>query len=461
MGRLSLPFESYSNPPASTAKMLNCYIEQLPPDAKTPTLLTRSPGVSSWSTVGNGPIHAMIQAFGYLFVVSGTKLYRVDSNKTATELGDIGPVSANGLDIDRNATSVVVVNTPNAHYYDGTTFAQISDTDFTSRGATDVEFDSNFLLFIEPDSGRFFGSDLGDETSYDALNFATAEAVPDKLVGMKVDHQQVVLLGEESIEIWQNTGIAGFPYERVTNGFVEIGCFNGRTVAKLDNSVVWLANDYTVRRLNGVTPVRISHHGVEQSIQTASIASARAYSYTRSGHLFYVLTFPEITWVYDATTQKWHERQTYGHNNWHAHCHAQAFGLELVGSSVSNEIGELRSDTYTEFGGTQRAHWTYQPIYSEGVTAFHDRLEIVCKTGVGTTTGQGSDPQIMLDYSDDGGITWVSLPNKSLGPLGQYRKKVEWRALGSSPQRVYRAAVSDPVEIQIVDTVADVRGGRV
>ena len=461
MGRLSLPFESYSNPPSSTAKMLNCYIEQLPPDAKTPTLLTRAPGVLAWSTVGNGPIHTMIQAFGYLFVVSGTKLYRVDSNKTATELGDIGAVNATGLDIDRNATSVVVVNRPNAYYYDGTTFAQITDSDFTSRGATDVEFDSNFLLFLEPDSGRFFGSDLGDETSYDALNFATAEAVPDNLVGMKVDHQQVVLLGEESIEIWQNTGIAGFPYERVTNGFVEIGCFNGRTVAKLDNSGVWLANDYTVRRLNGVTPVRISHHGVEQSIQTASIASARAYSYTRSGHLFYVLTFPEVTWVYDATTQKWHERQTYGYNNWHAHCHAQAFGLELVGSSVSNEIGELRNDTYTEFSGTQRAHWVYQPIYSEGITAFHDRLEIVCKTGVGTTSGQGSNPEIMLDYSDDGGITWVSLPNKSLGPLGQYRKKVEWRALGSSPQRVYRAAVSDPVELQIVDTIADVRGGLV
>jgi hypothetical protein len=465
VGRLSLPFESYSNPPSSTAKMLNCYIEQLPPDAKSPTLLTRSPGIAAWSTVGNGPIHAMIAATilgtKYLFVVSGSKLYKVDALKNATLLGDIGSVSSTGLDIDRNATAVIVVNEPNAFYYDGTTFAQITDPDFTSRGASGVEFDANYLLFVEPDSGRFFGSDLGDETAYDALNFVTAEGVPDNLVGMKVDHQQAVALGEESIEIWQNTGIAGFPYERVTNGFVEIGCFNGRTAAKLDNSVAWLANDYTVRRLDGVTPVRISHHGVEQSIQEVSIASAQAYSYTRSGHLFYVLSFPEITWVYDATTQKWHNRETYGTDNWAASCHAQAFGLELVGNNQTNQVGELRSDTYTEWGDTQRAHWVYQPVYSEGVTAFHDRLEIVCKTGVGLTTGQGSDPVIMLDYSDDGGLTWNALPNKSLGPIGQYRKKVEWRALGNSPQRVYRAAVSDPVELQIVDTVLDVRGGRV
>lgn len=461
MGRLSLPFESYSNPPSSTAKMLNCYIEQLPPDAKTPTLLTRSSGIAPWTTVGNGPIYAMIASLGFLFVVSGTKLYKVDSSKTVTLLGDIGAINSTGIDIDRNASAVIVVNQPNAYYYDGTTFAQITDADFTSRGAGDVEFVDNFLLFREPDSGRFFGSDLGDETSYDALNFATAEAIPDDLVGMKIDHRQVVLMGSESVEIWENTGAPGFPFERSVNGFVEIGCFNGRTVAKLDNSVVWLANDYTVRRLEGVTPVRISQHGVEKSIQAATIESASAYSYTRSGHLFYVLSFPEVTWVYDATTQKWHERQTYGYDKWTAGSHAQAFGLELVGSTENNQIGELRSDTYTEWSGIQRAHWVYQPVYSEGITAFHDRLEIVCKTGVGLTSGQGSDPQILLDYSDDGGLTWNSLPNKSLGAIGKYRQKVEWRALGSSPNRVYRAAVSDPVELQIVDTILDVRGGRV
>lgn len=465
MGRLNLPFESYSNPPSSTAKMLNCYIEQQPADAKTPTLLTRSDGIANWSTVGNGPIYAMIYAtingVRNLYVVSGTKLYQVDVNKTATLLGDIGAINSTGIDIDRNVGSIVIVNKPNAFYWDGTTFAQIADADYTSRGASDVEFVDNYLLFLEPASGRFFGADLGSTTSFDALNFATAEAVPDDLVGMKVDHRQVVLFGEESIEVWEDTGAAGFPFERAINGFVEIGCFNGRTCQKLDNSVVWLANDYTVRRLDGVTPVRISQHAVEQSIQEASISNARAYSYTRGGHFFYVLTFPEVTWIYDVTTQKWHNGSTYGFDFWTAGTHAQAFGIDLVGSNQNGSIGELRTDTYTEWGGIQRAHWVYQTVYSEGVTAFHDRLEIVCKTGVGTTTGQGSDPQIMLDYSDDGGLTWNSLPNKSLGPIGQYRKRVEWRALGSSAQRVYRGAVSDPVQLQIVDTVLDVRGGRV
>jgi hypothetical protein len=455
----SLPLESYEKPPASTAKLLNCHIEQLPPNAKTPVMITRSDGVLTWATIGTGPIRGMIAALDSLFVVSGTKLYEVDSAGTGTELGDVGAIAS--IDMERNTDSVVVVNTPDAYYWDGATFAQITDADFTSRGASQVEFADNYLLFLEPNSGRFFGADLGSATSFDALQFATAESVPDDLVGMKVDHQQAVLFGTESVELWQNTGVSGFPFERVINGFVEIGCFNGNSVAKLDNSVVWLANDYTVRRLDGVTPVRISTHGVEASIQNATISTASAFSYSKGGHLFYVLSFNEVTWVYDATTQKWHERQTYGSNRWNFAAHASVYGYELVGSSTNGQIGILDHSTYTELSATQRAHWVYQPIYAENRFAFHDRLEVVCKTGVGVTTGQGSDPQLMMDYSDDGGITWNSLPNKSIGPIGQYQKRVEWRGLGCAQQRVYRGAVSDPVAIQITDTIIDVRGGRV
>src|SRR6185436_3667307 len=241
MARIPLPLQSYDKTPSTTARLLNCFVEQLPQDAKSPVLLSRAPGIDTWGSAGTGPIYDAIAAFGSLFVVSGTKLYKVDSSGTATELGDVGAITS--IDMAFNTDTVVVVNTPNAFYYDGTTFGQITDVDFTSRGASQVEFIDNYLLFLEPDSGRFFGADLGSATSFDSLQFSTAEAVPDNLIGMKVDHRHVVLFGEESIEIWENTGVPGFPFERVINGFVEIGCFNGSSCAKLDQSLVWLAND--------------------------------------------------------------------------------------------------------------------------------------------------------------------------------------------------------------------------
>lgn len=457
---MQLPVHSYQlrSRPASPSRLVNCYPEQLPPDAKTPFILTRTPGVTSWTTVGTGAIAGMHAALNKLYVVSGNKAYQVDSNKTVTELGTVG--APNRIDIASNTDSVVFVNEPNAYYWDGSTFGQITDTDFTSRGAGDVEFVDNYLLFREPDSGRFFGADLGSATSFDALNFATAEANPDDLNGMKVDHRQVILTGPRSVEIYENTGASGFPFERAINGYIEQGCLNGKTLQKIDNTVYWLADDYTVRRLEGATPVRVSTHAIEQAIFDSTVSTATAFTYAQDGHLFYVLTLSEGTFVYDATTGEWHERETYGAAYWHPRYHAQAFGLELVGDSTSNKVGYMNPSAYQDFAGTQVMEWTYQPVYAEGATAFHKRLEVILETGVGLTTGQGSDPQITLEFSDDGGSTWVSAENKSLGAIGARETRVIWFGLGASRQRVYRMSVSDPVRVVLADTNLVVEGGR-
>lgn len=462
MPRLRLPIQSYAlrSTPASPSRLVNCFAEQLPPDAKSPALLLRAPGAKSRLTIGTGAIVAQHAAFGYDFIVSGAELYRMDVNNAYTLLGDIG--TPGNIDIDSNDTSIVVVNEPDAFYYDGTTFGQITDGDFTSRGAGDVEFLNNYLLFREPNSGRFFGADLGSATSFDALEFATAEGSPDELVGLKVDHLQAILFGENTFELWENDPSAGdFPFARASNGFGELGCFSGRTIAKLDNSVWWLANDYTVRRLSGVTPIRVSTHAIEQRISQWTISAAKGFTYTKDGHLFYVLTFPEGTLVYDATTSLWHERQSYGEDNWNW-AHAVNFdGKVLVGDTTSNAIAELDPFTYADLEQPQVMEWTYQPVYAEQARAFHDRLELVFEPGVGLTTGQGSDPEVMLQKSDDGGKTWVSMPNKKLGQIGRYEQRVIWYNLGSARQRVYRASVSDPVAVTLADTFVEVRGGRV
>jgi hypothetical protein len=440
---------------------MNCFIEQLPQDAKTPSVLIRAPGLSSWASVGDGPIQGMHADHGLLYVVSGGVLYSVTSGAVATSRGTVG--SSSEIDIDSNEDTVVVVSPPNAYYWDGSTFAQITDTDFTSRGAGDVEFCDDFMLFREPETGRFFGADAGSVTAFDALNFATAEGGTDTLVGMKVDHRQVVLFGERTIELWQNTGASGFPFERMINGFVEIGCLNGRSVAKVDNSLVWVADDYTVRRLDGLTPARISTHAVEQWLRTVTVTSLRGGAYSLEGHVCYVLTADEGCFVYDVTTQLWHERATYDESTWNWANPVRFAGKVLVGSTVDGTLAELDPETYDELSDTLRMEWDYQPAYAEGARAFHDRLELVIETGVGLTSGQGSAPVVMLSYSDDGGVTFRILPNKALGALGNRKTRVAWSALGScgSPHgRIYRAAVSDPVKVAVTDTILSVRGGR-
>ena len=462
MARIPLPLQSYDlrNKQASITKLLNCFAEPNP-EGKQQIYITRSPGVAAWTTVGDGPIHAMHSALSSLFVVSKSTLYSVDSAGTATSLGSIGTVSDRAnVDISSDASNVVVVNNPNAYVWNGSTLTQISDADFTSRGAGDVEYVDTYMMFREPDSARFFASDSGDPTAYDALQFSTADADPDDLNGMIVDHRQVVLFGPESGEIWENTGISGFPFQRMIGGYIEQGLLATRCLDKLDNSIYWAADDRTVRRLDGVTPVRVSTHAIEQWLSGATKSSGVAYSYKQDGHLFVVLTFTEGTRVLDATTGLWHERKTYTKSKWDWVTHARAYDLELVGDSTSNNIGKLDPTTYADLGSTQRMEWTYPTIYAEQRRAFHHRLEIVVNAGEGLTTGQGSDPKIMLEKSDDGGKTWQFLPSKSLGLRGKYESRVVWHGLGSARQRAYRASVSDPVPLVVTDTQLEVTGGR-
>jgi hypothetical protein len=74
-------------------------------------------------------------------------------------------------------------------------------------------------------------------------------------------------------------------------------------------------------------------------------------------------------------------------------------------------------------------------------------MELTIDSGQGIKAGQGSDPKIMMDYSDDGGRTFGNEFWRPAGKIGQYRRRVEWRRLGRVPShRVFRFRMSDPVK---------------
>jgi len=52
------------------------------------------------------------------------------------------------------------------------------------------------------------------------------------------------------------------------------------------------------------------------------------------------------------------------------------------------------------------------------------------------------------------------VPNRSTGAIGQYRYRSTWNRLGVSSDRVYRAAVSDPVPVTVWNATVEVEGGR-
>lgn len=79
---------------------------------------------------------------------------------------------------------------------------------------------------------------------------------------------------------------------------------------------------------------------------------------------------------------------------------------------------------------------------------------------VNPNTPQGADPEIRLAVSDDGGRTFSLLQKwRSMGKIGQYRKRLRWMKMGMFRQRQIRLEVTDPVRRNIIGLYMDTSVG--
>jgi len=416
---------------------------------------------SAVASTGTGAIRGRSVLNNVLYVASGRMLASVDSNGWPTAIGDLGNAT-NRASMASNGTQICIVDGVAGWIYTtGSGLVQISDGDFLV--ADTVTYQDGYFILSRKDTGDFFISALNDGTAYDATERAEAEGKPDDLVAVYSDHLELWLFGKESIEIWYNSGAVDFPFKRREGVFIERGCAAAFSIANEDNTLFWLGDDKIVYRANGYTPMQISTPAIEEQIRKlATVSDAIGTTFTIGGHKFYSLVFPTSggTFVYDMSTKLWHERESLGFNYWRGQTSVFVYGKHLIGDSESGKIGELDLDTYQEYGSEIQALATAPVIHSDRKYLFFSRFELDIESGVGLSSGQGSDPKIVLDYSDDGGRTWSSRkPWRSMGKIGDNRQRLRWNRQGRSRNRVYRVVITDPVKRAIIAAHADVRVG--
>lgn len=464
---MKIPFASQSymseSLPLSAQRLVNCYPEVLPAGAKVPLALFGTPGLKLHANVGTGPIRAMIRMAGDLFIVSGSSLYRLSSNGDVLNMGGIPGVGAVQMETNGFQIAILAGTEPDDLFIaTDSTLVQVTDPDYP--GASSVVFLDGYFIFTEPESGRFFLSGSYDGAVFDALDFATAEGDPDNLVGAVVDHRELWLVGTSTTEVWYNSGAADFPFERASGAYIERGGIARGSIAKLDNSVFWVGDDRVIYRADGYSPRRISTHAIEAVLtRYLGLGDLLSFAYTQNGHAFYVLKKPnEFTFVYDVATGIWHERWSHEREDYRVSTFEEAFNLLLVGDDRNGNVYRLDPQFYTENGETFVSRGTSPPLWAEGETATANTLIIGMEPGVGLTTGQGSDPQMMLRWSDDGGKTWSNEKWRSMGPKGHFKQRAKWDRMGQFRMRVYEFAISDPVK-RVIDAVAiaDIEGGRI
>lgn len=457
--------------PLSAQRVLNMYAEAQPPNAKTQVSVHGVPGIVTYAEAGVGPIRGFALMGGLLYVVSGARLYSVSSAviPVVTLLGT--GISGSGIvSIADNGDQLMIVNGTNGYVYSTDAgFQLVTDSDFHAANTT--TFLDSFFLFNRAGTGEVFRSDLLDGTAYDATAFATAEAQSDNVLAVRAVKQLAYVFGERTTEPWGNIGSANFPFAPLPGGAINRGIIGSHAHAEEDEGLFILGNDRIGYRLSGTQLSRNSTHAIERAFQkyvTASDAFGMAHSW--NGHKFITFTFPtqSVTWVYDISTQLWHERESRDRNGtplgrWRANCIISAYGKTFVGDAYSGKIGYLSDETFTEFDDPLYASATGSPLHANGKRLFMSNFALDMETGVGLTSGQGLDPQVMLDISDDGGRTWsAQQPWQSLGVLGAYKQRLRWKKLGSTEPggtRVMRVTISDPVRRTIVAANADVRPG--
>jgi hypothetical protein len=136
----------------------------------------------------------------------------------------------------------------------------------------------------------------------------------------------------------------------------------------------------------------------------------------------------------------------------------------IVGDFESGNIYAFDLDTYADNSQIQKwlRSWRALPTGQNNLkrTAQHS-LQLDCESGVGLNLGQGSDPEVMLRWSDDGGHTWSNEHWASIGKIGQFYRRVFWRRLGMTLKlrdRVYEISGTDPVKIAIVGAELQLSG---
>lgn len=326
---------------------------------------------------------------------------------------------------------------------------------------TGAFLDGYFIAF-PPDSKSFFISPLNNgEGIWDVLDVSVKEGYPDNISCGIADHQDLWVMGTETIEVWRNDGGSDFPFRRDQGAVMQVGNVAPWSTVRLGSGPAWLSGDATgsivAYRAQGFQPIRISTYAQEQAWAAYTrVDDAAAYTYSDGGHTFWVINFPtgDATWVYDLSTGMWHQRAYGASNRQRGLCHTFIFGKHLVGDHSSGILHLMSNVVYQDSG---------QPIYrirTAPYIAEEDKRLFFSRFALDIHDNAGNHAAATLEWSDDGGTTWTTprTPNTSLAAAGVMRQMV-WRRLGTARYRTFRVIFSAAASLSIFTAYLDVAKG--
>jgi hypothetical protein len=431
------------SPFVSSQSLVNCLYEQMQPAGGA---VYGGFGLDEFAECGDGPNRGVTQFNETVFSVNGDTLYSVDENGTETAIGAVAGYDP--VDFSDNGSQLTIVSDSTSYVYSASAgLVPINDPDF--QRASSTGFLKQTTIFTVADTSRFITSALNDSTDINALDVATAEAKPDKLVRVFVSGNEALMFGKRSVEGYYFSGKPdGVPLSP-TQTYLDIGLAGRDAVCSIDNTVAWMSNLLDFRTLRDQTPLAIADPAIIALIQSwTNPGTARVFSIAVGGHEWMVVRHAQGCILWDATTRMWSMRQSFGQESWRAVSSVWAYDKCIMGDASNGKLWRLNPNTHAEGSDPLVRSIVSHTIGPGGSPFTLDKVEIEMETGVGLATGQGSDPKVYMQLSRDGGQTWGARMERSAGLMGKRNTQVVWQGpFGDFPKEggVIKFGVSDPV----------------
>lgn len=460
---------------------VNYYIEiDKQQDAKTVIALLGVPGLvdqgqstysgqvrGMWTLPGNATAVVVIGAQALLITISASGTQTSRPTLSYTLIGSLNSTVGVVKMRDNGAGKIcVLVDGTNLYVYNISTGTFVISSDPAFLGSVTVAEIDGWFVFHEPASQVFYTSPLywDGVKAFDGTYFALKDNAPDNIVGLIEQSRELWIIGEATTEVWYNAGGNYFPFSRLQGTLQQVGCSAAQSIARYGEGLIWLGRsergNNQVLMTSGYGAKDIANPALAFAInQYPVINDAIGYCYAEEGHEFYVLIFPiaDATWCYDLTTGEWHQRASFDpvageFHRQRTNCLMNFQGMQIAGDYSTGQIYWQTRSAYAD-GNYPLVAMRRAPHFwdkSDRNRIRYNRLQVEFTSGLATQTGQCSNPQAILRWSDDGGQTWGNDHFLPIGAAGQTTNRVICRRMGIARDRVFELRVSDPVNRDIV-----------
>lgn len=296
--------------------------------------------------------------FDTQFRLSGDKLIEIDAAGAVTVLGAISGTEQAAMENFYSFNTQGIIADGKFFLYDPTGgFREVVDPD-VGDPIDGVWVDGFYFM---TDGEFLFHTDINDEESIDPLNFATAEFMPDKSLGVaKTQDNKVMVFGRYTLEYFINRATANFAFERVATRAQKIGIV--ATHAKTEAEGNWYITGGRKMDAVGVHMITL---GSSQKVSTREIdkllaqytepelADMRMESRMEDDVYFILIHLPNETLCYNATISK-------------------TFGIEAAWTIVKSDVAG--NTPYRAINGVFDAR-TAKWIYGDKIDTTIGRLD--------------------------------------------------------------------------------------